>query len=73
MIFFEGGGGEQNSSVPPGARYPRYATESIHTLVLSLNCLAEGLRLQKKMHSMNCTPAILIARTNMHWGHIFML
>ena len=26
--FFEGGGA-QNSSVPPGARYPRYATDPI--------------------------------------------
>ena len=28
LDFFEGGGRAQNSSLPPGARYPRYATVS---------------------------------------------
>ena len=33
MIFlgiFLGGGGAPNSSLPPGARYPRYATERLY-------------------------------------------
>ena len=40
-IFFEGGGGAQNSSLPPGARYPRYTLHATLSLLIKIATFCE--------------------------------
>ena len=51
IISFFFGGGAQNLSLPPGASYPRYATDKHHRLFNLINKLVRGIESIQIIHN----------------------